>query len=143
MKHPKKAVSPRAGKDAADHLKHTLKRFNWRLALRVLLWTAAAVGVYQLCSAFHLMLHAYLYPIAVGILAGAYVLLNGGFSRDEPTEANLPAEWDAEKKAAYLEKLKKRHRLAKKLLIPLFALTVAVLLDIIILSIQDGSYDWF
>ena len=145
MKHYDRKSSEKAGREAADQLKTACKRFNWRLALRVLVWTAAAIGVYQLCNALHLMIHAYLYPIAVGILAGAYVLLNGGFSRREPLpeEDALPADWDGARKAKYLEKLKKRRETAKKLLIPLFALMAAVFLDVIILSVQDGSYDIF
>lgn len=145
MKHYDRRSSAQAGRDAANNLKAAWKRFNWKLALRVLAWTAASVGVYQLCNALQLMFHAYLYPIAVGILAGAYVLLNGGFSRKQPLpeEDALPADWDGEKKAKYLEKLKKRREIAKKLLIPLFALMAAVFLDVIILSVQDGSYDIF
>ncbi len=114
--------------------------FNFRKAGILLLWIVGAAGVYFLCNSFELSFHLYAYPIVIGVLAGAFVLLNGGFSRELPSESDLPEGWDPMKKREYLEKAKKNKETAKKLLYPLIGMLTAVLLDLLILNI--GEMTW-
>ena len=116
------------------------KKFNFRKAGILLLWIVGAIAVYQFCNSREWTFHLYAYPILTGILGGAFVLLNGGFSRDLPAREFLPAKLSEEEKDALLEKLGKRKALAKKLLYPLTALLFAVFADLAVLEI--GELGW-
>ena len=116
------------------------KTFNFKKAGVLLLWIVGAIAVYQLCNSQEWTFHLYAYPILVGILGGAFVLLNGGFSRELPAREDLPADMTEEEKDALLEKLGKRKEIAKKLLYPLIALLFAVFADLVVLEIGDMGW---
>lgn len=116
------------------------KTFDFKKAGILLLWIIGAIAVYQFCNAQEWSVHLYAYPILVGVLGGAFVLLNSGFSRELPAKEDLPANLTGEEKDALLEKLGKRKELAKKLLYPLIALLIAVFADLVALEI--GELGW-
>lgn len=116
------------------------KKFNFRKAGILLLWIVGALGVYLFCNGREWHFHLYAYPILIGILGGAFVLLNGGFSGDLPAREDLPAKLTEEEKDALLAKLRRNKENAKKLLYPLIALLFAVFVDLAALEI--GELGW-
>ena len=126
--------------NAKDSLKRSAKRFNWRLALKALLEFLFVFFVYHALNAFQLTFHLYLYPILICVLAVAYFFLNGGtFGKNDLTEADLPKEWEEEKKAEFLAKHRRRQKWARELLPVLFAFLLTVMLDLVWLNFFDSD----
>ena len=128
------------GKELLQHASDAKKTFSFQKAGILLLWIIGAIAFYQFCSAEKWYFHLYAYPILVGVLGGAFVLLNGGFSRELPAPEDLPGNLTAEEKTALLQKLSRRKEIAKKLLYPLIGLLAAVFTDLVVLEI--GEMKW-
>ena len=71
------------------------------------------------------------YIAAATVLGSLYVIFNKGVSNDVPEAGDLPDEWSREEKELFIEKRKKDREKAKKVLIFLLPVIVALLIDVI------------
>lgn len=93
------------------------------------LLTALFILIYQLAIAFYLHFVIHIYIIAGSLLVIAYFVINGGFSAKMPEYDDLPEAWSLTEKKEFLEKLKNRKGIAKKLIYFIFPILITLLLD--------------
>ncbi len=144
MKH-KKRRNPRpertkktgAVNPAWERVKERFTRIDRREVLRTGLWFLGAFSVYTVCNFFRLILHVYLYPIVLAVIALVYLYLNGGtFDRRAVIdEEKLPKGIDEGEKARLIQAFYARRKKAKRLLAPMFALIATILIDYIVIMV--------
>jgi len=123
---------------ATAPLRHSLKQIAWKKVAITLLWLAILLLIYTVCNHFHLTPHVLLYPLAAGILAVCFFLLNGCSFSTAPIDPDaLPRELDAEAREALLARLNRRRETAKRLLPPLIGLVGTLLIDMLYLHLGD------
>ncbi len=122
---------------AWDRVKERFARIDRRDVLKTGLWFLLLFSLYTVCSYFELTLHVYAYPIALGVLGGAYVFLNGGtFDRHATIdEDRFSPDLTKEQKRKIIEGFARRQKLARSLLAPLFGVMMTLLIDLIYISV--------
>lgn len=94
-------------------------------------------ALYQLLLQLQLTIGTILYIVAAGVLLIAYCAINGGFSRPDIGEEDLPSDWSPSEKCAFLDEAKARHKKANKLLYWLLPLILVIAIDFIGLFFSD------
>ena len=94
-------------------------------------------ALYQLLLQLQLTIGTILYIVAAGVLLIVYCAINGGFSRPDICEKDLPEDWSPSEKCAFLAEAKARHEKANKLLYWLLPLILVIAIDFIGLFFSD------
>lgn len=115
-------------------------------ALRLFLYTVLAFALYRVLLSYaeksddtwpsFLVFIAYLALLLVFSLA--YLIYNRFFYRQGVEKEDLPAEWDEEKKDAFLADAEKRKRASRWMLMLIFPLLFTFLLDALDIFIIDA-----
>lgn len=122
-KKKKKAVAP----VSAPRKKLPLRGLGKLLIL--IFGSAAAYGLYRFANTRGFTAAFWIYG-GVLLAAGlAYVIANRGFTRDSLTADDLPEDWDAEKKNAFLAERDNRKKKSAWLLLIVFPVAVSLFLD--------------
>lgn len=123
---------------AENSLRKNLGRFNWALLGKLALSFAIIFGIFQLAIQFEF---GAIYPIYFGLFVVVFALFgyfNHGFSKEIPTRDELIIP--EEQKDAFLEKVVRDRKIAKKLLIILIPLILTIIIDIIYIFYLDGLF---
>ncbi len=115
-------------------------------ALRLFLYTVLAFALYRVLLSYaeksddtwpsFLVFIAYMALLLVFSLA--YLIYNRFFYRQGVEKEDLPAEWDEEKKDAFLADAEKRKRASRWMLMLIFPLLFTFLLDALDIFIIDA-----
>lgn len=127
--------------EAKTQLKKSLKAFNYKLALKLLISFVIVFSVYQLCIQIAAKtgilliqdITLALYTGATTVLAAAFIIMNRGVSNDIPTPEQLPRDWTDRRKKEFIENYAASKKKAKKLLIVLIPLLFTLLIDVVYL----------
>lgn len=129
--------------EAKNRLKKSLRDFNWKRALYLLLATIAAFAVLEAAisleaaSRLTVSVVTIVYYVIVTTLACAVVILNHGFSRKPFTRDMLSEDLPDDEAERLLSKLNRRKEIAKKIMLVLIPFTFAILLDFMYLFYGD------
>ncbi len=143
MKHKKRrrprheqSKTDRSANPAWERVKDRFRRINRRTVMITLFWFLGAELFYTVCNYFTFTFHLYLYPIAFGVLALAYFILNGGRlgGQAEFNPSALPSSMTEEEKQKAENAFNLRRKWAKSLLPPLFAIITTLCIDLIYLN---------
>ena len=118
-----------------------MKKSTLRILLLLILNFVILFAVYQVFLRLGSMLGMILYLIAAAVLTVAYYIINRGFGKPDIDPDTLPADWNPQKKCAYIEERKAAHVKAKKLLYWLLPLILVIGIDFIDLFLLDGIKD--
>lgn len=140
MKHRKShkaAKNTSYANPAWERVKARFRKIDRKELTATVLWFLSVFLFYTVCNFFEWTFHVVLYPLALGLLAGGYLLLNGGtFARDaEPDPDRFPASWDEERRKQACERFARNRKWARKLLPPLFAVMATLCIDLIYLNV--------
>ena len=117
-----------------SQVKESAKKFNFKLALTEIGLFVLMFGTLEFCNFNSDKSPVFFYAFtvfygALFLLAGAFIIVNRGFSRDVPTRDQLSDDMSDGEKDKFIEKLEKGHRAGKKILIFLVPLLFTVLID--------------
>lgn len=149
MPKKKKNSSLTYSPEAVREVKKKLKTINKKRVLTILLSTIAVFAVYEVILAIEVANKAAfsiataVMFIAVTALAVAVILLNHGFSKKDFTPDMLRDDVPADEAERICAKLNSHRRLAKKLMMFLIPLMLALLLDFISLFYGDALKSFF
>ena len=118
-----------------------MKKKPLRILLLLVLNFVILFAVYQIFLKMESMLGTILYLIAAAVLTVVYYVMNRGFGKPEIDPDTLPADWNPQKKCAYIDERRAAHERAKKLLYWLFPLILVIGIDFIDLFLLDGIRD--
>jgi len=118
-----------------------MKKSTLRILLLLILNFVILFAVYQVFLRLGSMLGMILYLIAAAVLTVAYYIINRGFGKPDIDPDTLPADWNPQKKCAYIEERKAANAKAKKLLYWLLPLILVIGIDFIDLFLLDGIKD--
>lgn len=118
-----------------------MKKSALRIFLLLILNFVILFAVYQIFLRLGSMLGMILYLLAAAVLTVVYYVMNRGFGKPDIDPAALPADWNPQKKCAYIEERKAAHARAKKLLYWLLPLILVIGIDFIDLFLLDGIKD--
>lgn len=97
--------------DGTPTLRDAVKKFNYKLALRLSALIILAVAVFRLLKLYDLYLFAIILYTAVMIgVTVYYIVYNRGVLSGSITPEMLPAEWSDEQKNAMIEDMSARRR---------------------------------
>lgn len=120
-------------KTPAESLRQEAGKVNWKLWLVTFLCVAAIFALYQICVMLYFKYIIHIYSAVLFLCALAYGIINRGFSNRKITSEQLPAEWEAQRKADFISDMEKRRKKSKPLLIPIIGILVTFAYDIIYL----------
>ena len=118
-----------------------MKKSSLRILLFLALNFIILFAVYQLFLRLEWMFGTILYLLAAAALTVAYYIVNRGFGKPDIDPDTLPADWNPQKKSAYIEERRAAHERAKKILYWLFPLILVIGIDFIDLFLADGIRD--
>ncbi len=124
-------------KTPAESLRQEAGKVNWKLWLVTFLCVGAIFALYQICVALYFKYIIHIYSVALFLCALGYGIINRGFFNRKITAEQLPAEWDSERKKAFISDMEKRRKKAKLLLIPVIGILITFAYDIIYLIYID------
>ena len=97
--------------DGTPTLRDAVKKFNYKLALRLSALIILAVAVFRLLKLYDLYLFAIILYTAVMLgVTVYYIVYNRGVLSGSITPEMLPAEWSDEQKNAMIEDMSARRR---------------------------------
>ncbi len=97
--------------DGAPTLRDAVKKFNYKLALKLSALIILAVAVFRLLKLYDLYLFAIILYTAVMLgVTVYYIVYNRGVLSGSITPEMLPAEWSDEQKNAMIEDMSARRR---------------------------------
>ena len=97
--------------DGTPTLRDAVKKFNYKLALRLSALIILAVAVFRLLKLYDLYLFAIIFYTAVMLgVTVYYIVYNRGVLSGSITPEMLPAEWSDEQKNAMIEDMSARRR---------------------------------
>lgn len=135
----KNRTSPHAASanPAWERIKERFRRIDRGDILRTAGWLLLFSALYALLNHFRFTFHWVLYPVVLGLLAVAYLLLNGGsFDRHTTlTVDDLPDDWDRARKEKAVSDFNARKAWAKRLLPPLIGIMLTLMFDLIYLNV--------
>lgn len=113
------------------------KKFNFPLLFALIGLIILFFTVYRIFIYFESVVGMWIYTVAAAALMIVFVIVNRGFTMGKTDEADLPEDWDNEKKQAYLENEAKRRRAAKTIMLFLMPILITLLLDMAELFFVD------
>ncbi len=144
-KKKKKSPARRREKEASpqQQLKRQLKALNWRLLAILALNTVILFAAYRVLVSLGYFVHVFtLYGAALLILLCAYIIYNRGLIPQSLTREQLPADWDEQKKDAFLLDAERRIRRSKWMLTIIFPLCLTFayeIIDVVLLDIWRNT----
>ncbi len=155
-KKKKKTEEYDRGAEARKAVKESLKKFNWKRLIVLVLSTAAALAAFEIIQQLELQNYIssqtgvfsfdfipvvyYVYYALVLVLTLAVVILNRGLSRKELTPDMFEPDTAPDEVAEICEKVNKQKRLAKKLMMVLLPFLFAVLLDFLVVFFGNSFF---
>lgn len=123
--------------EAETSLKKSLKKINWRLAGKVFGIFVIVFAVYQTClklaEIYNIILIQQItiisYTAITTVLACAFIIINGGVSKDIPTKFDLKDSLTDEEKEKLIQKITDRRTKAKKILVFLIPFIFTLFFD--------------
>ena len=111
----------------------------WKRVIQLMISSIVVVGLYIAGMRMQLKWVVYLYYIALLALSLGFVLLNRGIDTTLPTPDMLPDKWTDEEKTVFIEKEKKRKKIAKNLLLVLIPLMLTFAVDLLYMAFFAGN----
>ena len=132
MKRQNPQNKPKSVKDAAS-------AFNWSRALKLVLSTVVAMGIYFYLSSTSLWKIAVIAYVAIAsILIIAYFIVNRAFTGSGVTYEMLPDTMTQKEKEEYLADVADRERRSRPMLMVIFPVIITLLVDLFRLFVLDG-----
>ena len=133
---PQSRKAAAASNPAWERIKDRFRRIDRGDVLRTGGWLIGLGALYALLNHFRFTFHWVLCPVALGLLAVAYLILNGGsFDRHtQLTPDDLPSDWDRARKEKAVADFYARKAWAKRLLPPLIGVMLTLMFDLIYLN---------
>jgi Ca2+/Na+ antiporter len=130
----KNEMKYRKKSDPTTELKRSLKKINWRLLAQLAVSLAVTLTLYEVFIYYKIPYIIHIYAAVLLALSVAYVILARGYSCRPFDESLLPDDWDAARRAKYLESDAKRKRIAKKLLLFIIPIMLTFMLDMLYIN---------
>lgn len=124
-------------------VKKSLRKFNWRRLLVLVLSTIAVFSVFEALLSLEVQRRmsfspvTAIYYVIVSVLAIAVILLNHGFSKKPFTPDMIREDVSPEEAEAICRKLNRHKEISKKLMFILVPFIFALLLDVMYLFYGD------
>ena len=132
MKRQNPQNKPKSVKEAAS-------AFNWSRALKLVLSTVVAMGIYFYLSSTSLWKFAVIAYVAIAsILIIAYFIVNRAFTGSGVTYEMLPDTMTQKEKEEYLADVADRERRSRPMLMVIFPVIITLLVDLFRLFVLDG-----
>ena len=132
MKRQNPQNKPKSVKEAAS-------AFNWSRALKLVLSTVVAMGIYFYLSSTSLWKIAVIAYVAIAsILIIAYFIVNRAFTGSGVTYEMLPDTMTQKEKEEYLADVADRERRSRPMLMVIFPVIITLLVDLFRLFVLDG-----
>ena len=120
-------------------VKEAVGAFNWRRALKLVLSTIAAMGIYFYLSSTSLWKIAVIAYVAIAsVLIIAYFIVNRAFTGSGVTYEMLPDTMTQKEKEEYLADVADRERRSRPMLMVIFPVIITLLVDLFRLFVLDG-----
>lgn len=139
-KNKKKSATRRREKELTpqQQLKRQLKALNWRRIILLAFNTIILFGLYRVLVHLGYFVQVFtVYGIALLGLLVAYVIYNRGLVPINLTREQLPADWDEQKKTAFLADAARRIERSKWMLTLIFPLCITFAYEIIDVMLLD------
>ena len=118
--------------DGTPTLRDAVKKFNYKLALRLSALIILAVAVFRLLKLYDLYLFAIILYTAVMLgVTVYYIVYNRGVLSGSITPEMLPAEWSDEQKNAMIEDMSARRRKSRWVQLVLIPLIFAYAFELL------------
>ena len=120
-------------------VKEAVDAFNWRRALKLVLSTIVAMGIYFYLSSTSLWKIAVIAYVAIAsVLIIAYFIVNRAFTGSGVTYEMLPDTMTQKEKEEYLADVADRERRSRPMLMVIFPVIITLLVDLFRLFVLDG-----
>lgn len=120
-------------------VKEAVDAFNWRRALKLVLSTVIAMGIYFYLSSTALWKVAVIAYVAIAsVLIVAYFIINRAFTGSGVTYEMLPDTMTKQEKEEYLADVADRERRSRPMLMVIFPVIITLLVDLFRLFVLDG-----
>lgn len=120
-------------------VKEAVDAFNWRRALKLVLSTVIAMGIYFYLSSTALWKVAVIAYVAIAsVLIVAYFIINRAFTGSGVTYEMLPDTMTHKEKEEYLADVADRERRSRPMLMVIFPVIITLLVDLFRLFVLDG-----
>lgn len=120
-------------------VKEAVGAFNWRRALKLVLSTIVAMGIYFYLSSTSLWKIAVIAYVAIAsVLIIAYFIVNRAFTGSGVTYEMLPDTMTHKEKEEYLADVADRERRSRPMLMVIFPVIITLLVDLFRLFVLDG-----
>ena len=120
-------------------VKEAVGAFNWRRALKLVLSTIVAMGIYFYLSSTSLWKIAVIAYVAIAsVLIIAYFIVNRAFTGSGVTYEMLPDTMTQKEKEEYLADVADRERRSRPMLMVIFPVIITLLVDLFRLFVLDG-----
>jgi len=120
-------------------VKEAVDAFNWRRALKLVLSTVIAMGIYFYLSSTALWKVAVIAYVAIAsVLIVAYFIINRAFTGSGVTYEMLPDTMTQKEKEEYLADVADRERRSRPMLMVIFPVIITLLVDLFRLFVLDG-----
>ena len=126
-------------KNKPKSVKEAASAFNWSRALKLVLSTVVAMGIYFYLSSTSLWKIAVIAYVAIAsILIIAYFIVNRAFTGSGVTYEMLPDTMTQKEKEEYLADVADRERRSRPMLMVIFPVIITLLVDLFRLFVLDG-----